>query len=317
MLLASSYHNLLLRGNEFLGWGKNEQGQLGMFHTRCVTVPTSIPILFNPLSITSIKCHKYGSLVLTDGGIAYESGIIYNVKCELYEFKKCEVENITKIECGSNFNAIISNNHVFCWGQGIFDIVGYRDTYHKIPVEFVQNIYCGGSFVLISTGNALWIWGRYGSTTVDPLQIDLIKLHFNTENITDIKCCCDGIIIIVEKNGKTIIYASFDGSLFQNIDYDYTNPKIFSNPIDNFFTILLDMPDGNTFIGKIDDSLTISKMYISEQTILDVVASPIGNYYLTNSKLLCGSKENLVVHAYNNAMFPYYVKSARSNIVME
>jgi alpha-tubulin suppressor-like RCC1 family protein len=185
---AGQHHNLLVtkRGRIF-GWGRNEDGQLGLGHEQDVETPTPIKEFPDGQIPAQVCCGAHFSVVVTEDGLVYTMG--FNDKGQLgygkpgenhSTAKKVEEipEPVAQVTCGWSFVlALAKSGNLYGWGYNEDKELQLGHCEPSVPrpslshLSGLLRVQAGPYHVLaLREGGALWAWGwnYYGQLGVSP-----------------------------------------------------------------------------------------------------------------------------------------------------
>ncbi|NWU91025.1 RPGR regulator, partial [Upupa epops] len=192
-LAAGSYTSAALtEDGQLFVWGDNSEGQIGLAHEPCVSVPCQVDV---GKPVSSVSCGYYHSALVTGDGELYTFGEPENGKLGLLpeQLKNSRVpqpvpgimERVSKVACGGEHTVVLTETDVYTFGLGQCGQLGHGTLLFETPVpkpvkhlrrHKIRYVTCGESHTAVVAENGLMFTfgdGRHG------------KLGFGEENFTN------------------------------------------------------------------------------------------------------------------------------------
>ncbi|NXO00494.1 RPGR regulator, partial [Rhinopomastus cyanomelas] len=192
-LAAGSYTSAAVtEDGQLFVWGDNSEGQIGLAHEPCVSVPCQVDV---GKPVSSVSCGYYHSALITGDGELYTFGEPENGKLGLLpeQLKNNRVpqpvsgimEKVNKVACGGEHTVVLTETDVYTFGLGQCGQLGLGtfvfETSIPQPVKHLRRhkiryVTCGENHTAVIAENGLMFTfgdGRHG------------KLGFGEENFTN------------------------------------------------------------------------------------------------------------------------------------
>ncbi|XP_010176243.1 X-linked retinitis pigmentosa GTPase regulator, partial [Antrostomus carolinensis] len=181
-LAAGSYTSAAVtEDGQLFVWGDNSEGQIGLAHEACVSVPCQVDV---GKPVSSVSCGYYHSALITGDGELYTFGEPENGKLGLLpeQLKNSRVpqpvlgimEKVNKVVCGGEHTVVLTETDVYTFGLGQYGQLGHGTFIFETSVpksvkhlrrHRICNITCGENHTAVIAENGLMFTfgdGRHG-----------------------------------------------------------------------------------------------------------------------------------------------------------
>ncbi|NXL61953.1 RPGR regulator, partial [Chordeiles acutipennis] len=181
-LAAGSYTSAAVtEDGQLFVWGDNSEGQIGLAHETCVSVPCKVDV---GKPVSSVSCGYYHSALITGDGELYTFGEPENGKLGLLpeQLKNNRVpqpvlsimEKVNKVVCGGEHTVVLTETDVYTFGLGQYGQLGHGTFIFETSVpksvkhlrrHKICNITCGENHTAVIAENGLMFTfgdGRHG-----------------------------------------------------------------------------------------------------------------------------------------------------------
>lgn len=187
---CGSLYTIINTVDGLYGFGDNSYGQLGLSHTKSLTIPTKLDFFVNNnIEIISISCGKYHTITITNDGLYVfgsnefgqlglgdtDSKVPIPTKLDFFRTSSIQPNlniqffEILSVTCGDNHTLIHTTNGLYCLGSNHYGQLGLGDTnFVCVPtkLDFIEtnsleifDVSCGSRHTILNTTDNLYVFG--------------------------------------------------------------------------------------------------------------------------------------------------------------